>query len=244
MSKPFLIQPVTYHDVTTLANIMVEAMSNDRHTQLKTLGDVSYTRAAGNIEDLLSGIKHPKTVYVKAVHGETGDILGCISLWYVGFQEQDVPHTDPAEGWEGSLEDLEEQGRAGGEKRNVDERAKKLIDDLDAWEGADMKRWQDVLMPEGSKCIIITRLQVALAAQGKGVGTALVKWSTDEADKHGVYMWVHSSEAYRVYEKSGFDTVGTLDVDMDAYAPAPPPEGGKWGHYLIRYMKRPAVPSQ
>jgi hypothetical protein len=50
---------------------------------------------------------------------------------------------------------------------------------------------------------------------------------------------VHSSEAgYRAYAKAGFEVVGTLDVDLDEWAPAPPVEGGLWGHYVIRWMKR------
>lgn len=99
-----------------------------------------------------------------------------------------------------------------------------------------MERWQKFLMPEGAKCIVVAGFQVAPAAQRKGVGTALMKSVTDEADRHGVYIWVHSSEgAFNSHQKSGFGTVGELDVDLDTYAPAPPPAGGKWGHYLIRY---------
>jgi GNAT superfamily N-acetyltransferase len=242
MSHSLLIQPVTYHDIKTLANISVDAMSTDRHTQLKCLGNVPYTSVSGTIGNMLGPLKHPSFVHVKAVDGETEDILGYVSLWYYGFEQDEIPHSDPAEGWTGSLDDLRNVDE---ENKDTDERARKMIDALDEWESADMKRWQDVLMPEGSKCIIITGLQVAPTAQGKGIGSALVKWATDEADSHGVYMWVHSSEgAFRVYEKNGFETVGTLDVDMDGHAPAPPPEGGKWGHYLIRYMKRLSVVAQ
>lgn len=247
MSAPISLHPATYHDVRTLAKISVDAMSTDRHTQLKTIGKVPYTSVTGTIGNLLCPLKHPNVVHIKAVDDVTKETLGYGSFWFYGFEADDIPHTDPGqgEGWEGVLASLqsEEKGDRDGDEK--DDRARRMIDALDEWESEDMKRWQEVLMPEGSRCLIITGLQVAPTAQGKGVGSALVKWATDEADRRGVYMWVHSSEgAFRVYEKNGFEVVGTLDVDMDAYAPGPPPEGGEWGQYLIRYMKRLPVVGQ
>lgn len=220
-------------------------MSTDRHTQLKCLGDVPYTSVDGTAGNLLGALEHPNFVHIKAVDRITEETLGYGSFWFYGFEHDDVPQTDPrqGEGWQDVLKSLKEESKSGpsGQQKHAekDERAKNLIKSLDEWESADMNHWQEVLMPQGSKCIIINGLQVAPAAQGKGVGGAIVRWATEEADKRGVYMWVHSSAAaFKVYERNGFDVVGTLDVDMDAYAPAPPPEGGNWGRYLIRYMKR------
>jgi GNAT superfamily N-acetyltransferase len=252
MANPISLHPTTYHDVRTLARISVDAMSTDRHTQLKTLGKVPYTSVTGTIGNLLGSLKHPNTVHIKAVDDVTKEALGYGSFWFYVLEQDDIPHTDPGqgEGWDDILTSLqnEEKGDEGEKKEtseDEDEKARRTIDELDEWESADMKRWQKVLMPEGSRCIIITGLHVAPTAQRQGVGSALVKWATDEADGRGVYMWVHSSEgAFRVYEKNGFDVVGTLDVDMDAYAPGPPPEGGNWGRYLIRYMKRQPVVGQ
>lgn len=120
-------------------------------------------------------------------------------------------------------------------------RANDMIDRLDEMESKDMQDWQEILMPPGSQCIIITGLGVRQEYGQRGVGSSLVKWGADQADEHGVFMWVHSSEAaYRTYARNGFGVVGILDVDLDEYAPGPPPEGNgaKWGHYTIRYMKR------
>jgi GNAT superfamily N-acetyltransferase len=239
------LQPATYSDVRTLARISVDAMSTDRHTQLKCSGDVPYTSVTGTVSNLLDALEHPDFVHLKAVDDNTEETLGYGSFWFYGFEHDDVPHTDPAQGVgrEDVLNSLQAEGKGGksGQQKHTEKevRAKALINSLDEWESADMRHWEEVLMPHGSKCIIINGLQVAPAAQGKGVGGTLVKWAADEADRRGVHMWVHSSEgAFRVYEKNGFDVVGTLDVDMDAYAPSPPPDGGDWGRYLIRYMRR------
>ena len=113
-------------------------------------------------------------------------------------------------------------------------------------EDEDMQRWQDTFMPPGSntQCMIILGLSVDPKHQRKGVGSALLKWGADRADELGVFTWVHSSEmAWKAYEKAGFEVQGTLDLDLDEWAPRPPPveeegEGAKWGRYVCRYMKR------
>jgi hypothetical protein len=41
------------------------------------------------------------------------------------------------------------------------------------------------------------------------------------------------------YGKHGFETVGELTVDPDEFATQPAPDdGGTWGQYTFRYMKR------
>jgi GNAT superfamily N-acetyltransferase len=105
-----------------------------------------------------------------------------------------------------------------------------------------MKRWMDTQMPPGTKCMYLVSLSVDPDFQSCGVGSTLLRWGTEMADKAGVFMWVHSSEAaWNTYEKHGFKVAETLDVNLDDWAPAPPPdegEGALWGHYVFRYMKR------
>lgn len=101
-----------------------------------------------------------------------------------------------------------------------------------------------ILMPEGTKCMIIVGLNVAPEFQSLGVGSALLKWGATVADSYGVFTWVHSSHnegACKAYQKQGFEVIGTLDVNLDDWAPAAPPdepEGAVWGHYVFRYLKR------
>jgi GNAT superfamily N-acetyltransferase len=204
---------------------------------MKHLGHVSYLQKDPSQKYLRSALKNKNHKFIKAVD-EDGQILGGLSCFFKGFEESEVPHTDPGFEHPAPTTTDEVEEPLSEEKK----RANAIIDSLDAMEDADMSHWQNILSPPGSKCIILTGLNVAPQHQRKGVGSALMKWVTDEADKHGVYMWVHSSEgAYKVYLNSGFEVVGTLDVDLDAYSPGPPPgegEGAIWGHYVLRYMKR------
>ncbi|KAF2402816.1 putative GNAT family acetyltransferase [Trichodelitschia bisporula] len=238
-SLSFSIEPATYADVHALATIATISMAQDRQTQLKTLGGVSYTTVAGWAEGVRWSLKNPKYAFLKAVDSETKEIVGSISLCFYGFDPKDIPHSDPGEEPVLPERDAQQESDA---RTEADEEAQRAIVKIDEMEGADMQRWQKILMPEGSKCIIITGLSVHPSFRRRGIGNALVNWGTSRADAHGVYMWVHSSEgAYRLYAKTGFDVVGTLDVDLDDYAPFPPKDEGedaKWGHYLIRYMKR------
>lgn len=108
---------------------------------------------------------------------------------------------------------------------------------------ADMNHWMAKLMPPGTKCMYLIGLNVAPQYQRQGIGQAMLKWGADTADKFGVFVWVHSSEgAWKTYEKAGYEVIGCLNIDLDAWAPAPPPaeegDGAIWGHYVLRYMKR------
>jgi GNAT superfamily N-acetyltransferase len=82
---------------------------------------------------------------------------------------------------------------------------------------------------------------VAPTAQGRGVGSALLRWATGLADAHGASAWVHLSDnpgGARALEKSGFREVNRLAFDLDHYATKPKPGGGKWGVYTFRYFHR------
>ena len=130
------------------------------------------------------------------------------------------------------------------EEEDEEEERGDSVNQLEEMTDADMKHWMETLMPPGTKCMFVVSLSVSPEFQGRGVGSGLLKWGTDTADKFGVFIWVHSSEsAWTTYAKHDFEVVGTLDVDLDAWAPRPPPkeegEGAVWGHYVFRYMKRP-----
>jgi GNAT superfamily N-acetyltransferase len=104
-----------------------------------------------------------------------------------------------------------------------------------------MKAWMQKLMPEGTRCMFVASFHVDPKYQRRGIGSALLKWGTDVADERGIFIWVHSSEAgVKAYEKAGFEPIGSLDIDLDEYAPRPPPEevgGDIWGHYVLTYLK-------
>lgn len=233
----FTIQPVTFADAPAIAKIGREGFVDDRQTQLKELGDIAYTEEKGVREMVRGNLRSTRQVSMKAVDG-SGEILGSATFIFHGFPEESIPRTDPGV----EIPEQEEEVTPAPSKTAEKMRANEMIAKMEAMEDEDMRHWQNILCPPGSKCIIIGGFGVARQHQYRGIGSALLKWATDLADEHQVYMWVHSSEAaFRAYLKAGFRVVGTLNVDLDAWAPGPPKDEGEaaiWGHYLIRYMKR------
>ncbi|KAG5952398.1 hypothetical protein E4U53_000962 [Claviceps sorghi] len=112
---------------------------------------------------------------------------------------------------------------------------------LQALTGADMEKWMEEVMPEGARCLYnVIGLSVSPEYQGRGVGSALLRWGTRICDDKHVFGWVHWSEgAWKMYERGGFQVVRVLDVDLDEYAPAPAPApneegpGGKMGTLCV-----------
>ena len=209
---------------------------------------------------------------IKAVENVSGKIMGSVTWAFRGYTRENVPmlsgrvvdgkvvrQVGPAEigsedastrealPGEGARKNADGKGRTEEAPQSTPKDDLRHDEDdpiqrLSSLTDADMKRWQDILMPEGTKCMFVVGLSVAPEYHGRGVGTALLRWGTGNADADGVFCWVHSSEsAHTFYAKEGFETVGTLDVDLDEFAPGPPDgkdRDGKWGHYVFRYMKR------
>jgi GNAT superfamily N-acetyltransferase len=241
----FTIAPVTYADVNALAKIGADSFANDRHTLVKQLGKRPLNLEESGKESLRLNLKSEKFVYQKAVDDATGEPIGLIGLYFRGVEPNRIPWTSPGEP---NLV-VESALQPGKNKREcsqhgpADEDDTDVVSRLNALEDADLRRWSELLMPEGTKCIVLVAFSVTPEFQSRGVGSALLKWSTDVADRLDVFMWVHSSEAaWKMYEKHGFETVGKFEVDLDDWAPASP-SGAKeqnpiWGHYVCRYMKR------
>ena len=248
MANHFSIQPVTYADINALTKISGDSFEMDRHTQMKGLGKVPYVLEDVGKSDLARYLASEKCVCMKAVNDVTGEAMGWSAWGFRGFEKGEVPRLEPGENLESMDTPVFKDEKPEEEMKKADEAPEDKGDDdiirrLEAMTDADMKHWMETLMPEGTKCMFVVTLAVAPKFQSQGVGSALLKWGTDTADKFGVFAWVHSSEAaWKTYEKVGFEVVGTLDVDLDAWAPAPPPkeegEGAIWGHYVFRYMKR------
>jgi GNAT superfamily N-acetyltransferase len=254
----FSIQSVKYSDFIALDEIGVESFLSDRQTQLKKLGNISYLQNNNNVQkykNFVKTLQDPKHVYIKAVHDGSGEMLGSLHFVFYGFQEHELPPLpergilNESETYVKELESLDskaEQERIEIQTReNPRERTRinEAIDRFEAMENEDFRAWRTFINPpdSDSRCLILAGFFVSTAYQGKGIGSALLKYAADLADERGVFMWVHSSEAaWRAYTRAGFAVVRTLEVDLDEWAPVGPPEGGKWGQYIIRYMKRDA----
>ncbi|KAL3426334.1 acetyltransferase [Phlyctema vagabunda] len=244
-SKSFSIKAATYEDVPVLARIGHEAFDVDRHTEMKAQGKVPYNMEAVNNTNLPRYLDSERCVVLKAIEESSGTIMGWLALGFRGFEKHEMPVLENAPQKEDSLGDKSGKDQKEAES-SVDEKEEEEKDDrdesikrLEAMTDADMKSWMEKLMPPGTRCMYVVGLSVAPAFQKRGVGSALLKWGTDLADTENVFIWVHSSEpAWSAYAKSGFEVIGTLDVDLDEWAVRPPSDGsGKWGHYIFRYMK-------
>ncbi|KXG46290.1 Acyl-CoA N-acyltransferase [Penicillium griseofulvum] len=228
-----------------LAKITRDSFLNDRHTQMKGLGKDPYNLEKSMTAYLSQQAVSPRTVLLKAVDNETGDIAGWVLWAFRGFAVKEtaeirdaVPHA--ATQFTSSPAQTTDKTTPKDQIKQVDIDDNDTIKQLERMTDADMKSWMTKLMPDGTKCMYVSSLCVAPKWQSRGVGSMLLQWGTQTADAAGVFIWVHSSaSAWEMYAKYGFKVVGTLDVDLDQYAPAPAPDNdGKWGQYVFRYMKR------
>jgi GNAT superfamily N-acetyltransferase len=244
----FSLLAATHADIPALAKLSGDSFEVDRHTEMKMQGRVPYDMEGVWMESLPGIMDSERHVVVKAVDNVTGEVMGWCAWGFRGFERDEIPRLD---GGAPSEKDDEKAGDNDIEKEEDDTEQKskeeelvkpddrdESIKRLEAMTSADLDKWMEKLMPPGTKCIYITSLSVGPQYQKRGVGSGLIKWGTDTANEHGVFIWVHSSEGgWGAYAKAGFEVIGTLDVDLDEWSVGPPKEGGKWGHYVFRYMK-------
>ena len=251
------IQPVELGDVAAIAELCGASFEEDRNTQIKALGKHPFDMRAYTLDSLPGLLKNPRCVVLKAVDAASGTVMGYCNWGFRGFSPEEMPVVEgrvqpPADPPAPPKKEEEEEEEKPPEKakaasssspqQDQDEAADAdPIKRLEALTGGDMAAWMEEVMPPGTRCLYVVGLSVAPAFQGRGAGSALLRWGTRVCDDRGVFAWVHSSEpAWPMYERRGFRTTRSLDVDLDEYSPGPPPgegPGARWGHYVFRYMK-------
>jgi len=242
---PITIQPASYADIPALAQISGDSFEEDRHTQMKGQGKKPYNMYENAPGEIARYMSSEKCMVLKAIDEATGTAVGWSCWGFRGFEAGEIPQLDPGQPKENDISKpfFKDEIARPEEEKEEEEDKEDIVRKLEAMTDADMKHWMETLMPPGTKCMFVVSLSVAPKFQARGVGSALLRWGTDTADRFGVFIWVHSSEsAWTTYSKHGFEIVGTLDVNLDEWAPKPPPkeEGPDaiWGHYVFRYMKR------
>ncbi|KAI0108453.1 acyl-CoA N-acyltransferase [Daldinia grandis] len=246
------IQPLNYADIPACARITSSAFSVDPHTTVKQLGQKPFDMYDISRSGFLDTLDRKTYIYVKAVDGETGEIVGHAGWAFRGLDPALVPWNGPGDAKpEGGERERRQTGDDESENKNEKEDAEgkeSSIDRLHALEDADMRFWLSDLVPSDIPCVFVVGLTVSPSHQSRGVGSALMRYGNVIADDLGLSIWVHSShQAYEAYKKSGFETMRELKIDLDEYAPRGPVEGeevmgekgsGRWGRYIIRYMRR------
>ncbi|OHF02087.1 acetyltransferase [Colletotrichum orchidophilum] len=254
------LRPATHDDIPALASISDAAFQADSHTQLKASirGDDDFPR--GMQEALASWINHPKvdvivaeeattttTTTTTATSDGTPKLVGWVGWVRRGFAgDTDLPLAGPDE--EPRADTFFTGSRPGG---GGDEKKSKTVDDLGALTNASMEYWVKRFMPEGCKCRFLCTYVVHPDHQARGIGSRMMKWGTDQADREpGVYCWVQSSMGGQpAFEKQGFYEVGRLEADLDEFAEGRRPGGElehvtgskeSWGRYSWVYMRRDA----
>jgi predicted N-acetyltransferase YhbS len=247
MAKPsFAISAIQLSDVPAIARIAADSFDGDRHTEMKALGQEPYDHEKTMLDIIPGFLESPRLVCLKAVDNASEDVLGFCIWGFRGFEPAKMP---TSHGRTQPDEPKETKAQQGQEKEQQDEQQQQQqhppsddpIKRLNAFTDGDMAAWVEEIMPTGVQCLYVVMLSVSPTAQGQGVGRALIQWGLNQCDEHGVFAWVHSSEpAHGMYAKLGFDTMRSLDINLDDYAPCPPPNEGPdatWGHYVFRYMK-------
>jgi GNAT superfamily N-acetyltransferase len=251
----FSLHPATPHDIPTLAAISSLAFKADTHTRLKEL-----VKGSDHAEEMKPVLKMwmntppGRCSLIKAV--SEGKVVGWVCWGFRGVDGPVLaaeslkakPEVRSQESGEVESELKEEVEVVGGkrqEENSEDTKKNANIQVLEDLTNSSMASYQATLMPTGTKCLFIIAIAVLPSHQGRGIGRSLIKWGTQLADENGVFCWIHSSDAgRRVFEKEEFGEVGRLEVNLDEYAGGVTNEAGRdgrWGPYVFRYMKRPAL---
>lgn len=252
-AKGFRIEALKLQDVPAVAELAGAAFEDDRHTQMKELAQEPFDMKKYTLESMPYLLTRPNCVILKAVDETTGDVMGVCNWGFRGFTPEEMPVVEgrvqpPADPPKESTTNNDTEDKKDNtdepvqeEKEENEEKEADGVKRLVALTDKDMKDFMEETMPAGTKCLYIIGLTVSPKYQGRGVGSALLRWGTDVCDERGVFAWVHSSAgAWKMYEKGGFEIAKTLKIDLDEYAPCPPPNEGpdaKWGEYVFRYMK-------
>ncbi|KAG6015232.1 hypothetical protein E4U54_003951 [Claviceps lovelessii] len=251
-SSAYTISAVQFEDIAEIGQISADAFVGDRQTQMKNLGSKPYDMKEVTMHSLPGLLRNPRVFSIKITDDATGHIMGYCHWGFRGLEPEELPElhgkpqplalTPEADTTKNAATAEQKKqktydGPNGPETRTEND----PIGRLQTLTGADLEKWMEEVMPEGARCLYIIGLSVSPKHQGRGVGSALLRWGTRICEDKNVFAWVHSSEpAWQMYERAGFQVVRVLDVDLDEYAPTPPPreEGpdAKWGHYVFRYM--------
>ncbi|KAI6280298.1 hypothetical protein MCOR27_004718 [Pyricularia oryzae] len=162
-------------------------------------------------ERLGGALKRPEARLCKVTDTETGELLG--------FAKWDVYERQPA--------DVQAKDAPSGDYWK-DDKAKELSDYF--WWEFTRRRW-DAVRASGGDLVSLDIMVVDPAHHRRGVGSILMKYGVDEADRLGVEAVVEASRMGRyLYQNFGFEIL------EDVLIPVPPGHEGpeQFFHWMVR----------
>lgn len=234
MNSSIHLTPATSNDIPELARISGSISVSDPHTKLKAIAK-GFGSEPEDIARYHSGCMQP--VYESAFQNElrdiiiarddTGAILGSV-VWARSPSSNETSSNDvtPIVAFE---------------PPSV---AKNDISTLEGITNQAMKHYIREIAPPGTPCRYVVSINVLPEYQNMGIGTTLMKWGLDQADREGVFCWVSSGKGSEgMYERFGFREVGRLELDLDEWAKGSlssegnSPQSG-WGVYNWTWLIR------
>ncbi|KAF9122226.1 hypothetical protein BG015_005622 [Linnemannia schmuckeri] len=247
---PFKIVRATLEDVDAIADISGDCFLTDSHTLLKAVWKGKDFHREGSRDYVRSLFSNPRIDLLVARKGVDGEdkVIGSIIWAKCGYpvpgatQEEEAARIIKRD----SLPKTSSLVRLAPPPAPVQapEGQPLTIKELEETTNQTMNHYVQLLMPEGCQCRFVCGMSVAPAYQGQGIGSALLKWGTDLADKDQVYSWVSSSMGgWPAYANAGFVEVGRLELNLDDYAQGIKWDQGDgsekdWGTYYWPYMRR------
>ena len=210
-SDTFLLSRASRDDIPSLVNVHVAAFASDNAVRLM-FGDEAELRE--KLREMLESSWPSSTrSVIKAFAKETGETVGWIGFSQVGYS--DTESKEPKEN-ESHAETTDL--RSYFDKRIANFRAEWL---------------------SNKTYIDIGTLVVHPTHQGRGVGSALIRWATSQADNESVPCFLASSPvAHLLYYHLGFRDIGSFEIDLNEFAPGGKARKRGWGIYESMFMLR------
>ena len=183
------LSPITPSDIPTLAHLSHLAFLNNRQTQFKASDPIDpynhFEAMTGALQHWLSRSSGEMDM-VKATNGN-GRVVGWVA-WGVRStrlkdqqQQQEREHEgssnqNPSKSTELTTKETPEP------PQQINNSSKSPRRRLEEYTSSNLQSWMLTLMPPRCQCMYIASICVHPEHQGKGIGSALLKYGTDLAD--------------------------------------------------------------